>query len=331
MNEVVYTTSPGVPHARMEDEFLSHKKCSEWWYSTGYLQDESGRMFSFQFTLAHILVYGVRFHVLLSCLTDFAAGKHYFGKEAAFFKRGIVTTATRTALGDKAEITYSPNQVDSKGLMKLRMTDKNYALTLDMNATKPPVWHCDNGVLKMGILDDARQTTYYYSYTNLVSTGTLTLGNETFHLTGKSWFDKQGGTYTLTNRWTNWEWFSLRFFDGEEIMLFTFPQDDYVDGTYIGKAGDYRRLNEYVVAPLGFTEAGGYKFSSGWRLTMKGVKEEEYTLTPLMDGQFNLFFYELLAEITNRDGQLVGYCFVELLPGVYNERLNNLLVFQRPR
>lgn len=329
MKDIQYTTSPGVPHRSMAEEFLSHKNGSEWWYSTGYLSDESGRMFSFQFTLAKIVVHGVQLHLLLTALTDFATGKHYFEQQPAFFGRGIVTTADRTALRDKAEITYGANPVDGKGHMTLRMTGKHYTLTLEMNAIKPPVWHCDDGVLHMGVLDDPKQTTYYYSYTNLASAGKLLYEGREFALAGKSWFDKQGGTYTITDRWVNWEWFSLRFFDGEEVMLFAFPQDNYFDGTYIGKAGDHRRLNDYSIVPLGFTQAGGYKFSKGWKLKLPGVKGEEYTLTPRLDGQFNLFFFELLAEITDQDGQCVGYCFVELLPGVYNEKLNSFRVFQR--
>jgi predicted secreted hydrolase len=82
---------------------------------------------------------------------------------------------------------------------------------------------------------------------------------EVHEVTGKAWFDKQGGTYTLTNRRTNWEWFSLRFFDDEEIMLFTFPHENYYDGTYIEKSGKYNRLNNYEITPLGFTKAAGKK------------------------------------------------------------------------
>ena len=43
--------------------------------------------------------------------------------------------------------------------------------------------------------------------------------------------------------------------------MFWFPQSDYQDGTFIDKEGDYRRLTDYSIAPLGFTEAGGHKFS----------------------------------------------------------------------
>ena len=63
MTNIQYTTSPGVPPQSMEDEFLSHKNGSEWWYCTGYLNDESGRLFAFQFTLAKVIVYGIRLHI----------------------------------------------------------------------------------------------------------------------------------------------------------------------------------------------------------------------------------------------------------------------------
>ncbi len=33
---IQYTGGSGVPHKTVEDEFLSHKGCSEWWYTTGY-------------------------------------------------------------------------------------------------------------------------------------------------------------------------------------------------------------------------------------------------------------------------------------------------------
>jgi predicted secreted hydrolase len=183
------------------------------------------------------------------------------------------------------------------------------------------VWHCDNGVLRMGI-DKPGQTTYYWSYTNLAASGTLTLGTEKLAVTGKAWFDRQGGTYSIIDRWTHWEWFSLRFFDDEEGMRFSFPQDDYRDGTFIGRSGDSRRLNDYSIEPQGFTQAGGKKFSFGWKIQMKGVKDEDYTIVPKMDGQLNLTYFELLADIRNKQSTVVGLCVVELLPGVYNDKIN---------
>jgi len=306
----------------MEEEFLSHKNGSEWWYCTGYLNDESGRLFSFQFTLAKVIVYGVRLHILMTAVSDFETGEHYYSQQAFFFGRNINITPNLIGVSGEAEIRFSERKLD------LSITTKDYSLSLEMNAVKPPVWHCDNGVLRMG-LDDPRQTTYYWSYTNLAATGKLVLGNHEVEVSGKAWFDRQGGTYNIINRWTHWEWFSFRFFDDDEVMLFSFPQSNYQDGTYIDKTGNYRRLNEYTIKPLGDTETGGHKFSLGWEVNMRGIKDEEYTIRPKMDGQLNLTYYELLADIIDKDGNIVGYCVVELLPGVYNEKIKVWAVLAR--
>ena len=232
MKLIQYTSSPGIPHKSMAEEFLCHKNGSEWWYCTGYLSDELGKEFSFQFTLARVRIYGVQFNILMTALTNIETGKHYYEQKPIFFGKNVVITPGMIGLDENAHIIFKGNDLD------LSMAGENYQLELAMKATKAPVWHCDNGILKMGV-DDPKERTYYWSYTNLAASGTIRLGEKEYRVRGKAWFDKQGGTYTLTSRWTNWEWFSLQFFDNEEIMLFSFPQDDYQDGTYIKKDGQY--------------------------------------------------------------------------------------------
>ena len=314
MKNIQYTTSPGVPHQSMSDEFLSHKKGSEWWYCTGYFEDESTKFFSFQFTLANVTVYGIKLHILMTALSDFVTGEHYYSQQAFFIGKNVIITSSQVGIKDQAEIRFGD------GLIDLNITTKDYSLYLDMHIAKPPVWHCNDGVLRMGI-DDPKQTTYYWSYTNLPLKGMLVLENKESRITGKAWFDKQGGTYDIINRWTHWEWFSIRFFDNEEVMLFSFPQSGYQDGTFIDRDGKYTRLNDYNIEPLGFTEAGGHKFSFGWEVKIKNIKDEAYTIVPKMDGQMNLTYYELLADVKDKNGNTVGFCIVELLPGVYNKKI----------
>jgi predicted secreted hydrolase len=327
---IQYTGGTGVPHRRFEDEFLSHRKCSEWWYSTSYLEDEENRLYSFQFTLARIRLAGVRFYMLLTAVTDIASHQHYYTQYQDFLGNKVTGNSRETAFGDVAGIQYSANEKCTAGHMELAMKGKEYTLKLQMQSSKVPVWHCEDGKLQMGILDDPRQVTYYFSMTNLAVQGEMTLNGNAHKVKGKAWFDRQGGTCKLTNPLTNWEWFSLRFFDNEEIMLFSFPQNGYTDGTYIKENGSYRRLARYQVDPQEFftEESTKFKFSCGWKVLMPGIKEEEYLIRPMADGQFNVFFFELLAEIINRDGKRVGYCVVELLPGARNKKLNPLLALK---
>ena len=100
-------------------------------------------------------------------------------------------------------------------------------------------------------------------------------------------------------------------------MLFVFPQTGYQDGTRIAADGSYHRLNDYQVKEEKIIQYNRMKFSCGWKLTMGG---KEYTLVPMVDGMFNVFFFELLASIRDADSNEVGYCFVELLPGARNKK-----------
>jgi hypothetical protein len=328
MAKIEYIDGIGIPHKSFEEEFLTHKKCSEWWYCTGYLQDDKDSLFGYQFTLAKVTILGIKFHMLICSVTDFRTKKHYNIQTPLFFGKGVTTNGSLLSVNKQAAFSFTPNTYSSKGRMKLHMQSDSFSLDVELNAVKPPVWHCDDGALQMGILDDPKERTYYYSFTNLASKGKLTLLGEEFNnLTGKTWFDRQGGTYSLTDPRTNWEWLSLRFFDNTEVMLFAFPQDGYYDGTYIAADGRYRRLNDYKLQAQEVITFEGLKFSNGWDLEMDGRK---YIIRPMIDGMFNLFFFELLAEIIDESGKSVGYCFVELLPGVRNKN-NPLDAFRRKK
>jgi predicted secreted hydrolase len=323
LKNIQYTKSPGIPHSGMDEEFLCHKKGAEWWYATGYINDETSKLFTYQFTLAKIRVYGLKFNILMTAVTDFESGKHHYGQKAIFFGKNVIITPNLVGVDGIAEMTFENKKLKSK-LVGLTMTEKDYSLILDMDVVKPPVWHCDDGKLSMGNVPD--QWTYYWSYTNLAVSGTFILEGKEHKVTGKGWFDRQGGPYNPLDRRTSWEWFSLRFFDNVEMMLFSFPHVNYQDGTYIDQSGKASRLNDYKVTPLGFTEAGGNKFSFGWEVEIKG---QEYTIIPKIDGQLNMFYFELLADIKDKTGKIVGYCVVELLPGVLNEKSTASSAFKR--
>ncbi len=320
MKNIQYTTSPGIPHLSMDEEFPCHKNGPEWWYSTGYMHNEEGQLISYQFTLAKIRLFGITFNILITGLTDLETGRHFYTQESIFFGKNVIITPSLVGVEGKAKMTFTAEK------LTVKMTGEDYSLNIDLDVVKPRVWHCDEGALKMGI---EQNYTYYWSYTNLALSGKLVLEGKEHHVSGKGWFDKQGGPYNIADRRTQWEWFSMRFFDNEEIMLFSFPHVPYQDGTYIEESGIYRRINDYQIEPLGWAEARNLKFSTGWKVKINGVKEEEYTLIPIIDGQFNFFFFELLAEIQDKTGTVVGYSFVELLPGVYNEKNTLLSAFAR--
>lgn len=310
-------------HGSFDEEWAPHKKSSGWWYITGYFSDKNNpdTLYSFQYTVAQGRIYGITAYILHMGLTDFQKKSHLFKQKVQLRRKNKIG-----ATNDK--VIFSPYTTLSKAQnqLKLDISTNDFDLDLVLQENKAAVWHCDNGILAMGLPNDPKQRTVYYSYTNLPTEGTLSIHDKSgqsqkIEVIGKSWFDRQWGPFRLVDAKSHWEWFSFRFFDDEEIMLFSFPQHPYIDGTYIDKEGKTTRLQNYDIKPKEFVKRGKNinTFSFGWNVSIPGIKEEKYEVIPLSEGQFNIAYFELLAEIINVDKKRVGYCFVELISGARNK------------
>ncbi len=319
-------------HKDFDAEWPVHKKVSGWWYITGYFSEESNpeKLYSYQFTVIKPRLYGFSPWILQLALTDVARRRHRFTQRMVLHSPEVYVTADTVQYLSQARLVREADH------MMLVAHSESFELILELDKGKGAFWHGDNGVLIMGGAEDPRRRTVYYSYTNMPTKGIVTIhdpheASTTMQVAGKSWFDRQWGPYALTRADTHWEWFSLRFFDDEEVMLFAFPQCPYYDGTYISRDGQRQLVRNYTITPKGSTQAAGLTFSMGWDLLMPGIKEETYEIRPLTDGQLNLAYFELIAGIYNPQGTRVGLCMVELLPGARNpqNKINFLNLFKK--
>ena len=292
-------------------EWLTHKKCREWWYATGILFDQEQNMYSYQYTMLSLCFGPATLRSGMIALTDYKNKRHYYLQDPSFLPGKAVINQKEASYKGVCTCVKKEKEIE------IHLQHSAFDLQLHADYGKGAFWHCDNGKLQMGIPGE-QETTLYYSYTNMPTTAILTLNGKKIPLTGKTWFDRQGGTYNITNYQTHWEWFSLRFFDDEEMMLFTFPQDDYYDGTYITKNGQRSRLNDYKLTCTNTTVFNDLTWGSGWRLETSH-KEKEYTIEPIQEGHINFAYFEELCYIKNQAGEIVGYAFAELLPGVRND------------
>ena len=319
MKQIVYD----VDHLQdFDTEWLLHKKCSEWWYATSILKDEHNNLYSCQFTFLRMrLLPFFKPYILMSAVTDFQTKKHYYTQEFTLSSKNVEISKNKVSCAKAAMLKNDDGMI-------MKSIGEKFSYELNLAYGKGAYWHCDNGKLYMGIKDE-KQTTFYYSYTNMPTTGTIILNDQSIKVTGTTWFDKQGGTFNFMNTKTHWEWFSMRFYDNEEIMLFNFPHQQYGDGTYIKKDLTRNRLNHYSMKPIKFIEKDGYKFSCGWQLQIPAIKDEYYKIIPIIDGQMNLAYFEQLCYIYDKDHNEVGMCFVELLPGVYNQKIDGKLLLKK--
>jgi predicted secreted hydrolase len=92
------------------------------------------------------------------------------------------------------------------------------ALELSLNSEKPMVLQGDKGFSAKS--DTPGNASHYYSYTRLLSTGNIKIGEKTFKVTGSSWLDREWGSSSLDDDQTGWDWFALQFDDNQELMYY---------------------------------------------------------------------------------------------------------------
>jgi len=102
------------------------------------------------------------------------------------------------------------------------------------------------------------QASHYYSFSRLLTTGTLTIGKESFPVTGTSWMDHEFGSADLGKDVVGWDWFSIQLTDNRELMLYCLRRSDgspdsVSSGTLISADGRTRhlRLEDFSVQSSG--------------------------------------------------------------------------------
>src|SRR5216683_4407350 len=90
-----------------------------------------------------------------------------------------------------------------------------YTLDLQLQTTEPAVLHGDNGVIPFGPLGSSD----YYSWTSLLSSGTVIDHGVPVKVVGLSWMDHQWGAFNLASG-AGWDWFSIQLANGRQYMLY---------------------------------------------------------------------------------------------------------------
>ena len=190
-------------------------------------------------------------------------------------------------------------ELTGKNTFRLRATKDDIALDLKLASTKPPVIHGANGLSQKAAGEG--RASHYYSLTRLASEGTLRIGQEEFAVTGLSWFDHEWATNQLAENQIGWDWFSLQFDDGSELMLFQLrtkdgTRDAFSSGTFIDAKGKATPIAnaDFTLEP-GETwkspETGG-SYPTAWRIAIPrlglqldlraALKDQELRLQPVV-------------------------------------------------
>ncbi len=326
---------------------------TEWWYFTGNLRDGTGRRFGYQLTFfrqglrppsargaatSRFVVGDLKFAHF--AVTDVDGKRFRFAQEisrGAFGEAGFDAAETDGA-SRLAWIEDWNLALTASGGFALRANQDGARIELQLESAKPWAIHGQAGVSQKA--DGAGRASHYYSGTRLVTRGSVTIEGRHFAVTGESWFDHEWATNQLTPEQVGWDWFSLQFDDGSELMLYRMRTrgggaDPNSSGTFIAQDGTMQHLGReaYTLEPTGYwtsRETGG-RYPVAWQISVPSlgltakvgtpVREQELVLEPIA-------YWEGVIDIAGTRGaaQVRGHGYMELtgyagaLVGLSSER-----------
>jgi predicted secreted hydrolase len=289
---------PGYRFQFPRDHFNHPDFRTEWWYYTGNLRASRGRRFGYELTFFRHGLSRVRREaaniwdvqdVWLAhfALSDIDAGKFHHAERMNRSGPGLAGVDL-----DKALIWNGNWRV--KSLEQLSALSRSFRVDLELRSSKPPVIHGVNGVSQKS--QGAGRASHYISLTRLLTKGSIEVDGQPFSVEGLSWMDHEFFTHSLESNQSGWDWFSLQFNDGSELMLYRLRRKDgsvepYSSGTYVAPDGKstHLSLSEYNLEPARDSHdywtspRTGGRYPLRWTLRVPSLGIEVTTTTRLRE------------------------------------------------
>lgn len=268
------------------DHVAHEDYATEWWYFTGNLADESGRPFGYQLTIFRIgLEPGEpaddskwRTHQVYMghlAISDIRSGQHESDEIFSRAAMGLAGTALKPL-----RIWLGPWSIQSKSNdlfpLTLSAQSKDIGINLHLEqANKPVILQGNEGLSQKGA--EPGNASYYYSYTRLPTSGQLTIKNESFKVSGNSWFDREWSSSALADDQQGWDWFSLQLDDGRDLMFYRMRDKQgnaqhFSRGVLVNVDGDVKSLsltNTQLEIKQTWQSPAGDFYPLKWKLQVK--------------------------------------------------------------
>lgn len=306
---------------------------TEWWYFTGNVADESGHRFGYQLTFFR---QGIRPKATPPAATsrfviDSLKFAHFALTDVAARQFRFQQKLSRGAFGDAgfggeklAWIDDWRLELNASGDFILHGASADAAIDLTLTNAKPWAIHGLDGVSQKAAGEG--RASHYYSGTRMKTRGKVTIAGRESSVAGESWFDHEWATNQLTPQQSGWNWFSLQFADGSELMLYQMRlRDGGIDptssGTFIDAAGKTTHLTResYELVPEKFwtSKATSARYPIAWKLRVPTLNLTAEITTPVEAQELALppiAYWEGLIDVTGQrdDRALKGHGYMEL-------------------
>ena len=312
---------------------------NEWWYFTGVLTAATGQRFGYQVTFFRIGLSPPATAPALSsrwnrhtvwmahiALTDIDGQQHYFAEKLArdgVGHAGVSRTATEQAplsvWLDNWQLTYSHQGDGSRSPWQLAVASDKFALQLQLTPAKPIVLQGDRGLSRKS--PTPGNASYYYSIPRLHSQGSVTLHGRAYTVAGLSWLDREWSTSALDQDQRGWDWFSLQFNDGNDLMYYQLRKTDggthpNSQGKWIDSSGAAHSVlpKDIELESLDFYQApNGQHYPIAWRMR---YRQQQWTIAALVKNQLmdtTVKYWEGAVEVIDHNSQeTIGHGYLEM-------------------
>lgn len=291
----------------------------EWWYVTGNLDSADGERFGFELTIFRFALALPPPHPAVSARSGAASSPwrarqiylgHFAVTDVARHRFRFAAKLSRGALGlagaqaDPFRVWVGNWQIGTGAVQQptaaqapaagsawqLQAAEEGYALSLAARPLLPPVLNGDRGLSRKS--GEPGNATYYYSIPRVSVRGTLVRDGQPLQVHGLAWLDREWGSGSLGPQESGWDWFGLQLGDGSCLMFYSLrdrdgAEDPYSAGTWIDSAGHPRPLSRddvRIQVLRHWTDAGGIRYPSRWRLTMPALGLD-ITVHPILADQ----------------------------------------------
>jgi predicted secreted hydrolase len=284
------TSTPGAaPLVHFPADQAAHPKThNEWWYVVGHMKSGS-HSFGYEVTIFKFLdVRPPGFSSAVSVYrTDIAitdeTNRRFHQKVTYYFPQSasLSSSSLKARVGNASLVASGPND------MNLHAAFAKMSITLHLHLARPPMYVGGRGYINYGA-----QYTYYYSLTDLTSSGTITVNGKPFAVTGVSWLDHQWGDWSWTGA-KGWTWMALQLGNGVQLSLFDVRAfgAPIMFASVLDRSGKTRTVAGVTIRSTGSWHSPhtGGTYPSGWLVRIPALKAT-LRVTPTVKDQ------ELIAQ-----------------------------------
>ena len=321
---------PGYSIVLPRDEGSHPEFRTEWWYLTGWLENDAGKTFGFQVTFfrhrpgtdednpsrfaAKQLLFA---HASLS---DASQGRLLRAEKSARAGFGLAE-AREGEMAVHIDEWRLERRAGSAGIHTSIATDE-FHFDLSLAVTQPLLVQGNNGFSQKG--PAVTSASYYYSLPQLRADGRVVVGGREFKVRGVAWLDHEWFSSVLDEDAYGWDWAGINLDDGSALMVFrmrnaagtahwaaaTLRDREQHTTTYSPTEIQWQALRRWRSART------GVEYPIEWQVTVGG---RTMLLRPLMHDQENdargstgTLYWEGAVRVFDERGRAIGRGYLEL-------------------